>query len=132
MADQHVPTSNELAQERTDLAIDRTLAAHERTLIAWVRTAVSLISFGFTIYKFFDFEEKNLPQVHRLISPRGFALIMIGTGLVSLTLAIIGHAQARASIRARGTPVPRSIALIMAIFIAGLGALSFAATLFRQ
>jgi putative membrane protein len=37
----------------TQLSIERTMLAHERTLMAWVRTATSLISFGFTIYKFF-------------------------------------------------------------------------------
>jgi uncharacterized membrane protein YidH (DUF202 family) len=30
----------------TELAMDRTLLAHDRTLMAWVRTATSLISFG--------------------------------------------------------------------------------------
>ena len=40
----------------TRLAVDRTRLAYERTLMAWVRTATSLISFGFTIYKFFEFE----------------------------------------------------------------------------
>jgi uncharacterized membrane protein YidH (DUF202 family) len=30
----------------TELALDRTLLAHDRTLMAWVRTATSLISFG--------------------------------------------------------------------------------------
>ncbi|PYY11310.1 MAG: hypothetical protein DMG61_19450, partial [Acidobacteria bacterium] len=36
----------------TDLAFERTRMAAERTLIAWIRTALSMISFGFTIYKF--------------------------------------------------------------------------------
>ncbi len=40
----------------TRLAIDRTRLAYERTMMAWVRTATSLISFGFTIYKFFELE----------------------------------------------------------------------------
>ena len=40
----------------TKLALDRTWLAHERTMLAWVRTAASLISFGFTIYKFFQLE----------------------------------------------------------------------------
>ena len=43
----------------TRLAIDRTRLAHERTLMAWVRTAVSMITFGFTIYEFFEFELKD-------------------------------------------------------------------------
>ncbi len=132
MADQPVRSSNELAEARTDLATERTLAAHERTLLAWVRTAVSLISFGFTIYKFFDFEQvRNLPQSHRLLSPRAYALIMIGIGLISLAMAIVGHVQARATIKAIGTPVPRSTALITAMLIAGLGIMGFVATLFR-
>src|SRR4030095_4895232 len=37
------------------LAVQRTFLAHERTLMAWVRTSASLISFGFTIYKFFAY-----------------------------------------------------------------------------
>jgi putative membrane protein len=37
------------------LALDRTRLAYERTLMAWIRTAASLISFGFTIYKFFPY-----------------------------------------------------------------------------
>ena len=39
----------------TDLALRRTFMAYERTLMAWIRTATSLISFGFTIYKFFEY-----------------------------------------------------------------------------
>jgi hypothetical protein len=39
----------------TKLAVERPRLACERTLMAWIRTAASLISFGFTIYKFFDY-----------------------------------------------------------------------------
>ena len=57
----------------TRLALDRTALAHERTLMAWVRTAVSLISFGFTIYKFFHFELQNRPPLEsEILGPRGF------------------------------------------------------------
>ncbi len=94
------PTSNELAQQRTtladdrtSLALDRTRLAHERTLMAWVRTAVSLISFGFTIYKFFQgmHEAERLETARHLFGPRGFALVMIGLGVGSLLLATIQH-----------------------------------------
>ena len=68
----------------TRLAIDRTRLAYERTMMAWIRTAASLISFGFTIYKFFQLELKGPVPPQRLIGPRGFALLMIGTGLVAL------------------------------------------------
>ena len=43
----------------TRLAVNRTRLAYERTLMAWVRTAASMISFGFTIYKFFQLELKD-------------------------------------------------------------------------
>ena len=48
----------------TRLAVERTRLAYERTLMAWVRTGTSLISFGFTIYKFFEFESEK-GAVHR-------------------------------------------------------------------
>jgi putative membrane protein len=73
----------------TKLALDRTRLAHERTLMAWVRTATSLISFGFTMYKFFAFQAET--ETHRpladLVSPRAFGSIMICTGIVSLVFA---------------------------------------------
>jgi uncharacterized membrane protein YidH (DUF202 family) len=42
------------------LAVDRTRLAYERTMMAWVRTATSMISFGFTIHKFFQFRDDGL------------------------------------------------------------------------
>ena len=52
----------------TRLAVERTRLAHERTLMAWVRTATSLISFGFTIYKFFEFESGRGAAAPRAVS----------------------------------------------------------------
>ena len=67
----------------TRLAVDRTRLAYERTLMAWIRTAVSMITFGFTIYKFFEFELKDRPVPSgSVLGPREFALIMIAIGLV--------------------------------------------------
>src|SRR5262249_38820139 len=78
--------------DSTDLAIDRTWLAHERTLMAWVRTATSMISFGFTIYKFFQFETEKDPNLKRgLLSPRDFALIIVSIGLVALLMATFTH-----------------------------------------
>ena len=45
--------------DSTVLAIERTRLAHERTLMAWVRTSTSLISFGFSIYKFFEYLKES-------------------------------------------------------------------------
>lgn len=57
----------------TILAVDRTRLAHDRTLMAWVRTSASLISFGFTIYKFFQYlHEQQGTQSRGGFGPRQF------------------------------------------------------------
>jgi len=48
-----------LAHERTDAATTRTRMAAERTLMAWIRTSLSMISFGFTILKFFEYLQQS-------------------------------------------------------------------------
>jgi putative membrane protein len=89
----HIPLSN------TDLAIERTILAHERSLMAWVRTATSMISFGFTICKFFQELNKNESQQARILSARTFGMIMIAFGLLSLVLAQIQHNRAMKKIK---------------------------------
>src|SRR6188508_3275916 len=100
----------------TRLAVDRTRLAYERTLMAWVRTATSLISFGFTIYKFFQFELKGQPPANAelLIGARGFALIMIGTGLIALLLSTLEHRRSMRTMRADFGHIPPSTAAIVA------------------
>ena len=117
----------------TRLAVDRTRLAHERTLMAWVRTATSLISFGFTIYKFFQLEIKAPPPGgEHLVGPRGFALIMIAIGLVALLLSTIDHRRSLQAMRAEFGDIPRSTAAIVAALISLLGLLAFVAVLMRS
>jgi putative membrane protein len=118
----------------TRLAVDRTRLAYERTLMAWVRTATSLISFGFTIYKFFQFELKGQPPPNpeRLIGARGFALIMIATGLVALLLSTFEHRRSMQAMRAEFGHVPASTAAIVAALISLLGILAFVAVILRS
>ena len=49
------------ADTGTRLAIDRTRLAYERTMMAWIRTATSLITFGFSVYKFFQLDIRDRP-----------------------------------------------------------------------
>jgi len=120
----HLPDSNELA-------LDRTWLAHERTLMAWVRTATSMITFGFTIYKFFEFEkEKAAPVRHGILTPRDFALIMVGIGLVALLGATISHR--REIQRMRGVlHGRRSLAELLAWLVSAFGFLVFFSALIR-
>jgi putative membrane protein len=74
----------------TRLAFDRTRVAYDRTLMAWIRTATSLITFGFSIFKFFQLELGSSRHDNHLIGPREFAMLMVGIGLVSL---VLGHGR---------------------------------------
>jgi putative membrane protein len=117
----------------TRLAVERTRLAYERTLMAWIRTATSLISFGFTIYKFFQFEAgRNGPvAAAHLISPRQFAMILIGSGLVALLFSTIEHRANMNRMRAEYGPQPRSVSALVAALVSIMGLLAFAATLLR-
>ena len=83
----------------TTLAAERTYLANERTMMAWVRTATSLITFGFTIYKFFQITMEGKLNEGRLIGPRGFGLMMISIGLISLVLATLQNRQSNRKLR---------------------------------
>jgi putative membrane protein len=118
----------------TELALDRTRLAYERTLMAWIRTATSLITFGFTIYKFLQYivEKGQVEQRDRLIGPRGYGLFMIGIGLFALLLATISHRRNMQALRRKYVHVPYSLAAVLAAVISLLGFLALIAVIFRQ
>ena len=116
----------------TRLAYDRTRLAYENTMMAWVRTATSLITFGFSVYKFFQFDMKTAEQVHGAIGPRGFALMLIVFGLVSLLAGTAQHVMSLKALRAEYPATPRSVAALLAGLISILGLLALIAVLFRQ
>ena len=124
------PSSNQLAMERTILA-------HERTLMGWVRTATSLITFGFTIYKFFQLELAAQPLRHPFqdgIGPRQFALLMISIGLFSLMIATIQYQVYRRGLRRwyPGRHPPLSLVGVVAALVSLLGLVALVAVLFRM
>jgi putative membrane protein len=131
MADQNAQSAASLDLSTT-LAIERTRASYERTMMSWIRTATSLITFGFSVYKFFQLEAPAGRSANRLIGPREFALMLVSIGLVSLVLATL---QYRQNIRVLGTQYgssPRSLAVVMAALISILGIVAFIAMIFRQ
>lgn len=115
------------------LAIDRTRLASERTLMAWVRTAVSMITFGFTIYKFLQFvgQESKVPLV-RPQSPRNLALALIGIGTFVLIVAGIQHWNYVRKLSAVQTQKRWDLAIIVACLLALLGVLMFGSILLRS
>ena len=59
--DSETPTKSASGPDQLTLALERTYLANERTLMAWIRTATSLITFGFTLYKFFEYLHETDP-----------------------------------------------------------------------
>jgi putative membrane protein len=114
----------------TRLAIERTRVAYDRTMMSWIRTATSLITFGFTIYKYFEIQRVAAPS-ERLIGPREFALILIVIGLVSLGIAVWQHSQGQLRLRALYPETPRSLAGWLAALIALLGMLALLSVILR-
>jgi putative membrane protein len=115
----------------TQLSVERTVLAHERTLMAWVRTAASLISFGFTIYKFFQLEFKGQIQTSQVIGPRTFAFLMILMGLFALLIATLQHRENMKRQQVTYGVKPRTLAGWVAGLISALGLLAIVSVIFN-
>jgi putative membrane protein len=119
------------ADTGTKLAVDRTRLAYERTMMAWVRTSTSLISFGFTIYKFFQYRvDQGAVPPDRLLGPGAFGGIMIATGLGALVLASLDHRRSLNALRESYGPMPHSVAATIGVVMASLGLLALLAVVF--
>ena len=115
-----------------DLAFERTMLAYERTLMAWIRTAISLISFGFTIYKFFQEWRRTEQPVQSLFTPRIVGMIMILFGLIGLLFAEIQHISALKKLKKDYPAVQKSPSSLLAVLILMFGLALFLGALFRQ
>jgi inner membrane protein YidH len=131
MANQTVPSAPAL-DTSTALAFDRTRASYERTMMSWIRTATSLITFGFSVYKFFQIEAVTNKQIGKLVGPREFAMALVSIGLISLVLATLEYRQNIRRLGAQYGGSPRSLAVAMAALISLLGIAAFVAMIFRQ
>jgi putative membrane protein len=118
--------------DTNQLALERTWMAHERTLMAWVRTATSMISFGFTVYKFFQLDTSRLTQPARsLLSPRLFSILMTSIGLFALFMALISHHYDMLPMR-KFLHGKRSLAQIFGLIVLLLGLFSLIAVIRRE
>lgn len=85
-------TANELAVDRTDMATVRTLMAADRTLMAWIRTSLSMLSFGFTIYKFLLYVRESLSHgAVQAQGPRRFAIVLLSLSTLSMLFGLIDY-----------------------------------------
>ena len=122
-----------LAETRTDLAVQRTNMAADRSLMAWIRTSLSMIGFGFTIYKFFQYLPEDIAagKVARPQAPRNLGLSLIALGTAALVAATWQHANFLKEI---GSPqrLCKSISFVVAIFVILIGVITFYGVLLRK
>lgn len=125
--------STVLAEQRTDLAVERTIIAAERTLMAWIRTALSMIGFGFTLYKFFQYmpEEVAAGTIRRPNAPRNMGLTLIALGTLTLMAAAWQHRNFLKQIGASQTRHKVSIGLFVALAVILIGIVTFYGVLLR-
>ena len=122
-------SNNDAAAPRPDkgtmLALDRNSMAAERTLMAWIRTALSLISFGFTVGKFFDYLVAEGRPIRgflaRMMGPDGVGIVLVALGVLALIFAIVEHRSAVKRLQGQGLERRRSPAVVVATILAVLG-----------
>ncbi len=114
-----------------DMARERTILAADRTLMAWIRTALSMISFGFTIYKFLQamFESGKSTLLLRPNGPRNFGLALVSLGVWALAIACLQYW--REVKRYDPQRRPFSLSLAVAGFVALFGILALMNMLFH-
>lgn len=125
------PPANSDASTSTQLAVERTRLAHDRTLMAWIRTATSMISFGFTMYKFFDYQGEPRPGLRGVITPRLFGSFMICAGLVSLGFATYQSYRTSRQLEQQFGKAPFPLTMVLAAVVSALGLLALGAVVLK-
>jgi putative membrane protein len=122
-----------LAHERTDAAMTRTRMAAERTLMAWIRTSLSMISFGFTILKFFEYLQESQGPLGKFHGERAqhLGLVLISLGTLILIPAVFQNRTLMKSLSAVDGKSAWSLSLVVAVLVGGFGLFAFASSIFR-
>ncbi|KQY92575.1 hypothetical protein ASD21_14405 [Caulobacter sp. Root1455] len=113
-----------------DLGALRTVLAADRTLMAWLRTSLSMLSFGFTIYKFLETAAKA-GALERPESPRRVGLFLVSMGTVAMIVGLLDYWVTLKAIERTGPfRLGRSV-LFMSLLMAVAGVVLFAAIIKR-
>ena len=129
---EETPRSAPALDDSTRIAYESMRASYERIMMSWIGTATSLITFGFSLYKFFQLEAPSEKQQNYLIGPREFALALVSIGLFSLLLATVEHRQAVRALAAQYGTKRRSLAGVVGVLISILGICALVAMIFRE
>lgn len=134
--------SVELSARRTGMSFQRTRMSADRTLMSVMRTALSLISFGFTIYQFFEhlIESNVLTRTH---AARNFGAALVWLGVAMVAIGIVFHVRFMLELRRTRremteeglihgqTRFPPSYTLVTAILLLFLGMAAVASVAFN-
>ncbi len=113
-----------------DLGAVRTVLAADRTLMAWLRTSLSMLSFGFTIYKFLETAAKA-GSLARPESPQKVGLFLVGMGTAAMVMGVIDYWVTVRHVRKTGAfRLGRSV-LAMSLLLAAAGVFLFMAIIER-
>ncbi|MGH9480677.1 MAG: YidH family protein [Terriglobales bacterium] len=126
------PTQPPPRPDANQLAFERTWLAQERTLMAWVRTALSFITFGFGVYKFFEYEQQQaIHRLHHLLSPRDFGILIMSIGMFGLTMALVEHQRQVKPLEAAFGLKRTSTAAVVGTMVALFGIYALVAAILR-
>ena len=117
----------------TELARERSREAADRTLMAWIRTSLSLIGFGFTIAKAYDYLESTRPgALDELGSPAIFGGSFMALGMLGLLAAIVQHVNILRQLKEPDFTYGdvRPITLVVAAVLFCIGGFGFVALFF--
>ena len=115
--------ATQMAHQRTEMGFGRTVMGLERTLMAWIRTSLSLISFGFTIYKFLEVMQGKGDSSITENAPRNLGLFLILLGMGTLLLAVIQFNKASKTLHEfsdRKTQASISLIAAIGVMLAGV------------
>ena len=101
--------------------------------MAWIRTALSMIGFGFSIYKFFQYlpQETTAWKFGRPQTPRNLGMTLIALGTLGLVAAAWQHRRFLNEIGVSQKRHIWSISFMIAIFVVLIGVITFFDVLMR-
>lgn len=111
-----------LLDKTTEMSITRTRFAAERTLMSWIRTSFAMISFGFTIIKFFQYLKVPAnPVVVQVTGSAHLGLFLILTGTFCLIPGMIEHRKTLNELSKLDGKPSWSYAFVIAILVGLIG-----------
>jgi len=118
--------STQLSEQRTSLSLERSFLAFERTLMAWLRTSLSMIGFGFTLAKFFQYmaEQRGgavVGSFGRTWASDSVGMTMIIIGTASLVIAVFQHHRRVLALRRMGLVTQWNLAFWVACVVSAMG-----------